>query len=79
MKLNKATEQEFRIIQIKKSFKNYQQKNLDFSPQQENLDFSPKNSDSLSAASSKKELPNLTQILKVIKLFIGEHFKHPLL
>ena len=70
MKLNKATEQEFGIIQIKQSFKNYQQKNLDFSPT---------HSDVLSAASSKIELSNLTQILKVIKLFIGKHFKYPLL
>ena len=67
MKLNKATEQEFRIIQIKQSH------------QQKNYDFSPTHSDVLSAASSKLELSNLTQILKVIKLFIGRHFKYPLL
>ena len=48
MKLNKATEQEFRIIQIKQSH------------QQKNYDFSPTHSDVLSAASSKIELSNLT-------------------
>ena len=38
----KVTEQEFRMIQIKKSIKNYKK---------ENLDLSPKNSDVLSATS----------------------------
>ena len=66
----KVTEQEFRIIQIKKSIKHYKK---------ENLDLSPKNSDVLSATSksvsSKKKKPkilktilNPRQILKVTQI-----------
>ena len=55
----KVTEQEFRIIQLKKSIKNYKK---------ENSDFSPKNSDFLSATSkpgtSKKETKNAENDIK---------------
>ena len=56
----KVTEQEFRIIQIKKSIKHYKK---------ENLDLSPKNSDVLSAtsksvSSKKKEAKNTENDIK---------------
>ena len=55
----KVTEQEFRMIQIKKSIKNYKK---------ENLDLSPKNGDVLSATSksgsSKKETKNAENDIK---------------
>ena len=76
----KVTEQKFRIIQIKKSIKNYKK---------ENLDLSPKNSEVLSATSksgsSKKETKNAENdikseaYIKVTQIIHQQAFQTPLI
>ena len=76
----KVKEQEFRIIQIKKSIKNYKK---------ENLDLSPKNSEVLSATSksgsSKKETKNAENDIKseadikVTQIIHQQAFQTPLI